>query len=97
VPATAAAPAAPAAISKSQAVREALAAGIEKPDEAIQWIRENYGLEMTPTHFSAVKANDKRRGIGGKSGDELAAAKVLKPLIHSYGVEKVKEMADLWS
>src|SRR5271157_1374812 len=93
-PAAAAAPAAP-AMTKSQAVREALAAGIESPEEGVAWIRDKYGLEMKATHFSAVKAHERRRGIGGNSGDAIAAMETLKPLVLSHGIEKVKRMVEL--
>lgn len=49
-------------ITKSEAVRRAIAAGAEQPAEGVPYIRDNFGLEITPTHFSAVKTAEKKKG-----------------------------------
>jgi len=46
--------------NKSQAARAAIDAGYDTPAEAIKYIRDNFGIEMTARHFSAVKSNDRR-------------------------------------
>jgi hypothetical protein len=54
--------------SKTDAVRRALAAGKEGPQEGTAWIRQALGVEMTPQHFSAVKSQIKKRE-GGATGE----------------------------
>lgn len=39
-------------ISKTDAVKAALEAGIEKPKAGVAYIKETFGIEMTPSHFS---------------------------------------------
>src|SRR4051794_30274835 len=53
-------------VSKSEAARQALAAGLESPEEATEFIRKKFGIEMSRTHFSAVKSQIKKRGGGAK-------------------------------
>jgi len=48
-------------MSKSAAARAAMAAGIESPQEASQFIRARYGIEMSPQHFSAVKSQMRKK------------------------------------
>ena len=53
-------------ITKSDAVRRALAAGIEGPQEGTAWIQKEFGIELSPSHFSAVKATEKKKGDAPK-------------------------------
>src|SRR5258708_5095599 len=53
---------APGDISKSEAIRRALAAGFEGPQEGTAYIRKEFGIEIAPGHFSAVKATEKKKG-----------------------------------
>lgn len=48
-------------ISKSEAIRRALAAGIDTPTDGAQYIRRVFGIEVTSRHFSATKARQKNR------------------------------------
>jgi hypothetical protein len=48
-------------ISKAEAVRRALAQGKESPADGVAFIRERFGLEMAPQHFSAVKSQQRRK------------------------------------
>ena len=43
--------------NNSEAGRQAIRAGYEKPGPAVAWIKETFGIEMNPTHFSAIKSN----------------------------------------
>lgn len=43
-------------ISKSEAVRRALSDGVDQPADGVAYIRDNFGLEIGPQHFSAVKS-----------------------------------------
>src|SRR5262245_60295201 len=54
--------------SKADAVRRALAAGMEGPQEGTAWIRKEFGIEIAPQHFSATKSQIKKREGGGKPG-----------------------------
>jgi hypothetical protein len=54
----------PGAISKSEAVRRALADGMGQPADGVAYIQSQFGIEMGPQHFSAVKsAHLKKQGI----------------------------------
>jgi predicted 3-demethylubiquinone-9 3-methyltransferase (glyoxalase superfamily) len=102
-PAATAAPAAPAtagnvtvnAISKAQAVRECLAAGVTNPEQGCAWIKDKFGLQLTTQHFSATKA----RPADGSAlqGKLLEAMETMKPLVKAHGVEKIQRIAELVS
>ena len=47
--------------SKAEAVRQALSAGFEGPQEGTAYIRQEFGIEMAPQHFSAVKSQLKKK------------------------------------
>ena len=53
------------AASKTDAVRQALAAGFEGPQEGTAYIRQEFGIEIAPPHFSAVKSQLKKKGDSG--------------------------------
>ena len=53
------------AVNKAQAARAALDAGYEKPQQAVSYIKNTFGIEMTPTHFSAVKSQMKGKEESG--------------------------------
>ena len=54
----------PGAISKSEAVRRALADGVDQPVDGVAYILSQFGIEMGPQHFSAVKsAHLKKHGV----------------------------------
>jgi hypothetical protein len=55
-------------ISKTEAVRRALAAGKESPDEGLAFIMEQFGIEMAKPHFSAVKSQQRKKQGEGGSG-----------------------------
>src|SRR4051812_45673818 len=50
---------------KKQAVRDALAKGIESPKAIAEHLRREQGLEITPAHVSTLKGNLKREGGTG--------------------------------
>ncbi len=56
--------------SGSEAVRKALQAGLEGPQEGIAWVRQQFGIEISPSHFNAVKATERKKGWtkNGKPG-----------------------------
>src|SRR4051794_11734926 len=64
-------------ITKSEAVRRALADGVDQPADGVAYIKDNFGLEIGPQHFSAVKATEKKKGEAvpkGKPGRKPKAA-----------------------
>src|SRR4051794_25384528 len=52
-------------VSKMEAVRQTLAAGVEKPQEAVAHIKEKFGLDITTAIFSSYKS-----AIGAKKGSK---------------------------
>ncbi len=70
-------------ITKSEAVRRAIAAGAEQPADGVPFIKTHFGLDISPTHFSAVKAGDKRKGESrarpGRQSRPLAVEGYLAP------------------
>src|SRR5882762_7309855 len=65
-------------ITKSEAVRRALADGVDQPTEGVAYIKDNFGLEISPGHFSAVKAGEKKKASPASKGkpDKNAKAAV---------------------
>lgn len=49
-------PAAVGNISKTEAIRRALAAGIESPKAVVVWVKEQFGLDVVPTVVSTTKS-----------------------------------------
>lgn len=47
-------------MSKADAIRAALRAGVESPTAASNYIREQFGIDVSKTHFSAFKSLAKR-------------------------------------
>lgn len=58
-------PAAAEKISKADAVRRSLAEGIEKPQEAVDYIKKQFGIEMSTGMFSSYKSQHKAAADGG--------------------------------
>ncbi len=54
-------------LNKSQAARAAIDAGYVKPGEAVAYIKSQFGIDMNPQHFSAIKSNYKKAQGGGRS------------------------------
>lgn len=53
------------AISKAEAIRRALAEGLDMPEEGTEFIRKTFGLEVSKPHFSATKSQLKSRVPNG--------------------------------
>ena len=51
-------------ISKTDAVKAALDAGVEKPKLGVTYIKETFGLDMSPSHFSQMKTLGKKKSNG---------------------------------
>lgn len=55
-------------MKKVDAVREALKEGLEKPIDAVAFIKEKFNIEMTPQTFSTTKSQLKaKEAAGGKA------------------------------
>jgi hypothetical protein len=52
--------------SKSEAVRMAIAAGFDGPQVWAGYIQSQFGLDVSPEHFSAVKSADKKKVLTGE-------------------------------
>jgi len=53
-------------ITKSEAVRRAIAEGVDKPQEAVAFIKERYGVDISAQHFSSIKSQEAKKT--GKPG-----------------------------
>src|SRR4051812_14267357 len=48
-------------VTKTEAVRQAVAAGVGSPGAAVDYIKDKFGLDMSRQHFSAVKSQLKKK------------------------------------
>lgn len=56
-------------VSKADAVRAALAAGMDKPQEGVAYIKGQFGLDLSTQMFSSYKSQEaKRAGQGRRRG-----------------------------
>ena len=53
-------------ISKAEAIRRMLSEGIDNPSAGSHEINKRFGIEVTPQHFSATKAQMKSKGDSAK-------------------------------
>jgi hypothetical protein len=97
-----------ATVSKADAIRAALRAGVDSPSAAEKYIKKRFGIEVSRAHFSAFKSQAKK-AAGGSDGHYAASTKVdgvldgdlldalekMKPLVASLGAERVKRIVDL--
>ena len=54
-------------MSKTDAIRAAMAEGIESPGDGVDFIRRRFGIEMSKGHFSATKSKLKSAEAAGES------------------------------
>jgi hypothetical protein len=74
-------------ISKSEAARQALSAGLEGPEEATDFIRREFGIEMSRPHFSAVKSQlKKKEGTSATPGKPGRKKRLIPPAVETYQV-----------
>lgn len=69
-------------MTKADAVRAAVAEGKLKPQDGCAWIKEKFGIDITPQHFSSYKSSEaKKTGAPGRRGRKPreAAAVVATP------------------
>src|SRR3954462_12164248 len=60
-------------ISKADAARAAIRQGIESPQEASAYIMQQFGIEMAPQHFSAVKSQLRKKEREAESAGQPPA------------------------
>lgn len=93
-------------LSKSDAMRKALAAGKDKPTEAVKWIWDQFQIEVTPAYFSAFKTQEGKKGTpaeskpkaaGKPAGSDIELALQVKELVQQYGAEKLKQWIEVVS
>lgn len=99
-------------ISKTEAIRRALAAGIDKPLEVVKYVQDHFGLTVKAGVVSTTKfLLNKKAGTTVSTGRRSTKAtpapasntasvelvRNLKSLITAYGPEAVKEMAQVLS
>ena len=68
-------------ITKTEAVRRAIAAGVSKPTEGVDFIRREFGLDLKPQHFSTYKTQIQKQQ--GKKPRHKAKAKGTAPVTAS--------------
>src|SRR4051812_31526606 len=66
-------------MSKTDAIRAAMAEGIESPGDGVDFIRKRFGLEMSKQHFSATKSKLKSAEDTKKSVPKAAPKAVTTP------------------
>lgn len=91
-------------LTKTEAVRRAVAAGKSMPTEGAAWIKEQFGIEVAPNLFSTLKAQAIKGKAAPKAKETPAAAPVggvdlarkVKALVAEYGAEQVAQMASVF-
>jgi hypothetical protein len=68
-------------VTKADAVRAAVAEGVNAPAEIVEFVKTKYGLELTAAQASTYKSLDKKRGGTGKrrGGRKVRAKAVATP------------------
>ena len=72
------------AVSKADAVRAALAEGIDSPDEGVAFIQERFGIEMGKPMWSSYKSQEKTRQAKADGGDR---PRVGRPPLHQQSAD----------
>jgi hypothetical protein len=92
-------------ITKTEAVRKAIAAGVDKPTDGVIYVKEKFGVEVTPSQFSTYKSLAKLKGAGshgktarnGHGSPGMATSiEAIKTLVDDLGVEEVVSIARLF-
>ena len=66
-------------MSKTDAIRAAVAEGIESPGDGVDFIRRRFGIEMSKGHFSATKSKLKSAEGAKKPPPKAASKSSTKP------------------
>ena len=73
----------PRKMSKTDAIRAAVAEGHESPGEGVDFIKKHFGLEMSKQHFSATKSKLKK--TGGSQSRKASQAPARKKAVKVEG------------
>ncbi len=65
-------------MSKTDAIRAAIAEGIESPSDGVDFIRTRFGIEMSKGHFSATKSKLKAMESAKKAAPRAAPKSATK-------------------
>ncbi len=108
--ATVAAPATEGKVSKADAVRAAMKEGVSKPQEAVAFIKEKFGLDISTGMFSNYKSvlgkkdgskplkgvpGNKNTGLSGSV--DIESVEKIRDLVGRCGAEGVKQMVNLFA
>jgi hypothetical protein len=99
-------------MTKTAAVLAAINEGVDTPSRGVGYVKEKFGVEVTPQQFSIIKSQAKKKAGGGRSGGServsrvssrngapaaAALARQVKMLVDQYGAEAVKDMAGVFA
>lgn len=65
-------------VNKSAMIHEAIAKGIEKPQEIVEHVKKTHGVTLDARYISVVKANSRKRGHNQRDVQKDAMLFVLK-------------------
>ena len=69
-------------MKKVDAVKEAISAGMLKPLDGVNFVKEKFGIDITPQAFSTTKSQIKAKEGSGKQGKATKAPKATTPTGH---------------
>jgi hypothetical protein len=74
-------------MTKTDAVKAALAEGVDKPEDGVAFIRDRFGLEVTNAQFSTYKSLAKAKGAAkrGRKGARKGHEERSTPKGHTVG------------
>lgn len=100
-------------MTKADAVRAAMAEGVEKPQDACEWIKSKFDIDITPAHFSSYKSGFKKKESspnGGRvsakgkaeggivdNGSPVELARQVKQLVDKFGARNVQDMIGVFT
>ena len=92
----------PEKVTKADAVRAALKLGIEKPQEGATFIKNKFGVDITPQVFSSYKSTLSRKepkpGSGSKPASDsidMGSLATVKELMDKVGGDTLKRLVDV--
>jgi hypothetical protein len=81
--------------SKKEAVRRALAAGVDSPTEMVGWIKDKFNMDITPGHAKTAKGTILRGRKGGKGKRGRKGRRAGRPAQAPAAVSRASEEAGL--
>src|SRR3954451_15563595 len=76
-------------ISKTEAARQVIADGVDQPQAAVAEIKDRFGIDLKPQHFSNIKTQLKKRQAApkGKRGRKAAPTELSAPVATNGSVD----------